>query len=85
MEQEHIKELLSAKPFFPLRVRTGVGRTLDIQHLDLAVLSTSLLVVAMPVDHPVSGIPDQISFCPVEAITRIDALRSKRSQTAREK
>lgn len=85
MKPEHIKELLSAKPLVPLRVHTGDGRTLNLQHPEIAVLSTSLLVVAKPVDHPVSGIPDQISFCPVEAITRIDAVRPKRSQTVRGK
>jgi len=48
MRADELQKLLSQRPFEPIRLHISSGQTVDIHHPELAIVSRSLVFVAVP-------------------------------------
>jgi hypothetical protein len=65
MNPQQIRRQLRRIPFVPFRVHTSDGKTLDVKHPEMVLLTRSLLLGARPVKDPITEIParfDEVSL-----------------------
>lgn len=48
MNQDHLKELLSTRPFEPLEIQLSSGQTIMVKHPENVLLTKTTLIVADP-------------------------------------
>ena len=72
MSAEDLKELVARSAIAPIHLYTTDGGKYLINHPELVVISRSMIVIATGVDHPASGIPERLAFCPLAQIARIE-------------
>ncbi len=70
MKAESIKEVLDATPFRPVRLVMSDGKTFDIDHPEVVVVSRDRLVIGQGVDE--HGIVDHFVHCSLIHVTRIE-------------
>lgn len=79
MRAEDIRDLLKRQPFVPFRIHMTDGKSYDVMHPELVLLTKSYLHIAVSFD-PESGVPDRTDFCALLHIVRVEELRRETSQ-----
>lgn len=61
MNSDVLKNMLSRRPFEPMRVKLTTGETFEIRHPEMAMLTRSTLAIVVP---DADGSPsDQVEYC----------------------
>ena len=84
MRPTQIRDHLKRQPFRPIRVHISDGSSYDIRHPEMAIVTTSELIIALKMST--DDLPDKVIFCDPVHITRIEPLdgaRSRRRKTKR--
>ena len=74
MNPREIRRQLRRIPFVPFRVHTSDGKTLDVKHPEMALLTRSLLLVARPVKDPITEIPARFDEVSMLHVVRLEPL-----------
>jgi hypothetical protein len=74
MNPQEIRRKLHAAPFLPFRVYTSDGKYLDVKHPEMAMLTTTALLVAHPVADPTRDIPHHYDSVSPLHIVRLEPL-----------
>jgi hypothetical protein len=77
MRPEEFKQLLTTRPFAPLRIHMTDGRTFDIRHPDQVLVARSTIDIGVEPDP--NGIVDRAEFCSLLHVVRIERLASQAS------
>jgi hypothetical protein len=64
--------MLRATPFVPFRVHTSDGKTLDVMHSEMALLSRMMLFVGEGVSDPTENIPDRVNSVSMLHVVRLE-------------
>jgi len=83
MRPEDVREHLETRPFEPFRLFLSDGKTFDIRHPDLCIVSRSAVYIGIP-DPKTPGVALRVAHCTLIHITRIEPLDgAKRRNTRR--
>ena len=74
MTPREINKFLKARPFTPFRVHTSDGKTFDINHPELALLTGIALIIGHPVADPINDIPRRSDSVSPLHIVRLEPL-----------
>ena len=75
MRPEEFKELLTARPFVPLRIHLTDGKTYDILHPEFVLVLRQRVDIGIP-DDPVTGILERVEHCSLLHIVRVEPLEA---------
>jgi hypothetical protein len=62
MKAEHLIELLEERPFRPIRLYLSDGRTHDVRHPEMAIVSEGVVTIGLPPDES-SAVADRMTHC----------------------
>jgi hypothetical protein len=71
MTAEHLIELLEERPFVPLRLHLADGRTREIRHPEMAIVTEGLVAIGVPRDND-SKLASHFTFCSVPNIVEVE-------------
>ena len=74
MNPQAINEFLRSRPFVPFRVYTSDGKSFDIKHPEMAMLTRMALVAARPVKDSRTEIPPRADMVSPLHIVRLEPL-----------
>lgn len=74
MRPEEFRELLSARPFVPLRIHMSDGKTFDILHPEFVLVLRGRVDIGIPADTGL-GIMDRVEHCSLLHIVRVEPLQ----------
>ena len=77
MRAEELRHLLDRRPFVPIRLHFTDGKTYDIRHPEMALLTRSTVEIGLPEDEP-SKIADRVVYCTLLHIVRVENLDGQR-------
>lgn len=69
MNTEQLIELLSERPFVPMRLRMSNGRTHEIRHPELAIVGEGIVAIGVATDE---GARPKIRFASIPHINEIE-------------
>lgn len=72
MTVQTIRKILSDRPFKPFRLVMSSGRTYDVRHPEMALLTRTDLLVG--VDIADDGVPAEFDICSLLHVTAIEPL-----------
>jgi hypothetical protein len=75
MTAEDIIELLEERPFVPLKVRLDDGRSYEIRHPEMAIVSSSLLAIGVT-RRKDSRMAERITHCSIAHIVEVEPMES---------
>jgi hypothetical protein len=62
MKAEHLIELIEERPFRPIRIYLSDGRTHDVRHPEMAIVSEDIVTIGLPPDES-SIVADRMTHC----------------------
>jgi hypothetical protein len=71
MTAEELIKLLQERPFKPLRLHLADGRTREIRHPEMALVSESLVAIGVPRDEK-SKVAVRMTFCSIPNIVEVE-------------
>jgi hypothetical protein len=71
MTAEDLIELLEERPFVPLRLRLDDGRSYDIRHPEMAIVSPTLIFVGLPRKKG-SKMVERVTYCSISHIVEVE-------------
>ena len=71
MTADELRKLLQDRPFRPLRLHLADGRTREIRHPEMALVSESLIAIGIPRDEK-SKVAVRLTFCSVPNIVEVE-------------
>ncbi len=71
MTAEELVELLEDRPFTPLRIHLADGRTREIRHPEMALVSESHVAIGIPGDDE-SKVATRMTFCSIINIVEVE-------------
>ncbi len=77
MTAEDLIELLEERPFVPLRLRLSDGRSYDIRHPEMAIVTPSIVAVGLS-HNKGSRLAERVTHCSIAHIVEaepVDAVR----------
>ncbi len=78
MTAEELVELLEERPFQPLRLYLSDGRSRDIRHPKMAIVSDSLVAIGVPRDDA-SKIASKITYCALSHVVEAEPIGAGKS------
>jgi hypothetical protein len=75
MKAEDLIEMLEERPFVPLLLHLSNGRTHEIRHPEMAIVSEELVTIGLPLSEE-SLLADRVSFCATSHIVEAEQRRS---------
>ncbi|MEW6249817.1 MAG: hypothetical protein AB1716_04160 [Planctomycetota bacterium] len=82
MRPEDVREHLQMRPFEAFRLFMSDGKTFDIRHPDLCIVSRSAVYVGIP-DPKIPGVAVRVAHCALIHVTRIEPLNGVKRAAAR--
>ena len=82
MTTENIRDILSRRPFEPVRVVMSSGESYEVRHPDNAMLVRGALVVGYPSNG--HDLPPHFAVCSLLHIAHIEPVRSARAGRRRQ-
>ena len=76
MRPEELRTLLRREPFVPIRIHLTDGKTYDIKHPEMALLTRSTVEIGLE-GQDGSGIADDVVYCSLVHIVRVDNLNGR--------
>jgi hypothetical protein len=77
MTAEDLIELLEERPFVPLRLRLSDGRSYDIRHPEMAIVTPSIVAVGLSRKKG-SRLADRVTHCAISHIVEVEPVESVR-------
>jgi hypothetical protein len=74
MRPEELRELLTTRPFVPLRIHLTDGKSFDIRHPDNVLVLRSRVDIGVPTDSS-TGILDRVEHCSLLHVVRVEELQ----------
>jgi hypothetical protein len=74
MKAEDLIEMLEERPFIPLLLYLSNGRTHEIRHPEMAIVSEELVTIGLPASEG-SLLADRVSFCATSHIVEAEQHR----------
>ena len=71
MTAEELIELLEERPFKPLRLHLADGRTREVRHPEMALVSETLVAIGVPGDEG-TKVPMKMTFCSMPNIVEVE-------------
>ena len=84
MTAEDLIELLEERPFVPLRLHLADGRTREIRHPEMAIVSETHIVIGIPRDDG-SNVAVRTTFCAIPNIVDVEPFEIPRQSDNGEK
>lgn len=81
MRPEELRALLRRQPFVPIRVHLSEGKTYDIKRPEMAFLTRSTVEIGLE-KRPGSGVADQVMYCSLVHVVRVENLDGKKSRAS---
>lgn len=78
MTVQTFRELLTQQPFKPFRLVMSSGRTYDVRHPEVALLTRTSILVGT--DEADDGIPAEFKICSLLHITAVEPLGAEAKQ-----
>jgi hypothetical protein len=75
MRPEELRELLTTRPFVPLRIHMTDGKSFDIRHPDNVLVLRSRVDIGVPTDAA-SGILDRVEHRSLLHVVRVEELQA---------
>lgn len=75
MKPEQLKELLTAEPFVPFRIRMSDGATYEVKHPEMALVSQTVVAIGTGLESP-TGVPELVRLCALSHITTVEVVRA---------
>lgn len=75
MTREDLVELLAERPFIPQRLHLSNGRSHDIMHPEMAIVSDWLVAIGVPRDEDPSAV-GRIRLCDLRHVVEAEPLRT---------
>lgn len=76
MRAEEFRQLLSARPFSPLRVHRTDGTTYDIRHPEQVLVSRQRIDIGLPPSAG-TGVFERIEHCSLLHVVRVEELQTQ--------
>ncbi len=73
MRAEELRNLLSRRPFVPIRIYFTDGTTYDVKHPEMALLTRSTVEIGLE-EQEGSRIADRVVYCSLGHIVRVENL-----------
>ena len=73
MRPDELVELLRTKPFNPLRITMTDGKTYDIRHPDLVMVSRGRVDIGVPME-PGGYVMERVEHCSLLHIVRVEPI-----------
>lgn len=73
MTAEDLIELLEERPFTPLRLRLTDGRSYEIRHPELAIVTPSMVAIGLSRDNG-TRLAERITHCSVAHIVEVEPI-----------
>jgi hypothetical protein len=77
MKAEHLIELLEERPFSPIRLHLSNGRTHEIRHPEMAIVSEEIVTIGLPPDET-SLLAERITYCSTSHIVEAEPIINRR-------
>jgi hypothetical protein len=77
MKAEDLIELLEERPFSPIRLHLSNGRTHDVRHPEMAIVSEEIVTIGLPSDDS-SLVADRITHCATAHIVEAEPMIHRR-------
>lgn len=77
MTAEDLIELLEERPFVPLRLHLDDGRSYEIRHPEMAIVSTSLVAIGLPRSGS-SRVAERITHCSLAHVVEAEPIEIAR-------
>ena len=75
MTAEDLIELLEERPFKPLRLRLTDGRSYDIRHPEMAIVTPTVVAIGLSKGNG-SRLADRITNCSISHIVELEPLET---------
>ena len=79
MTAEDLIELLEERPFVPLRLRLDDGRSYEIRHPEMAIVSTTFVAIGLPRSIG-SRVAERITHCSLAHVMKAEPLEIARQK-----
>jgi len=76
MKAEDLIELLEERPFSPIRLYLSDGRTHDVRHPEMAIVSEEVVTVGLPRDER-SFVADRMTHCATAHIVEAEPMADR--------
>jgi hypothetical protein len=73
MKAEDLIELLEERPFSPLRLYLSDGRTHDVRHPEMAIVSEAIVTIGLPPDG-ITNLADRMTHCDTSHIVEAEPM-----------
>ena len=77
MTAEDLIELLEERPFRPLRLRLSDGRSYDIRHPEMAIVTPSIVAIGLSPDNA-SRLAERVTHCSLSHIVEAEPVEAAR-------
>jgi hypothetical protein len=78
MRAEELRGLLRRRPFVPIRIHLTDGTAYDVRHPEMAFLARSTVEIGVEKQEG-SGIADDVVYCSLVHIVRVDNLNGQQT------
>jgi hypothetical protein len=82
IEEEDLRKLLRQRPFQPFRVRLSDGRTFDILHPEMNLVSQGYFDIGVPEKDVPDPFADHFVFVPLKMVAQVEPLPAPKSVSA---
>jgi hypothetical protein len=77
MKAEVLIELLEERPFKTLRVRLADGRSYEIRHPEMAIVTPNIVAIGLSQGNG-SRLADRVTHCSIAHIVEVEPIEAKR-------
>ncbi|MCG8585148.1 MAG: hypothetical protein MI757_10585 [Pirellulales bacterium] len=77
MKAERLIEMLADRPFVPLRIHLNDGRSHDVTHPELAIVSRDMVAIGVVSDD--DKVPERLRFCTLQNITEVERVPQRQA------
>jgi hypothetical protein len=77
MKAEDLIELLEERPFKTLRVRLADGRSYEIRHPEMAIVTPNIVAIGLSQGNG-SRLADRVTHCSIAHIVEVEPIEAKR-------
>jgi hypothetical protein len=76
MKAEDLIELLEERPFQPLRLRLSDGRSYEIRHPEMAIVTPNIVAIGLSQGGNGSRLAERVTHCSIAHIVEIEPATS---------
>ena len=77
MTAEDLIELLEERPFQSLRLRLSDGRSYDIRHPEMAIVTPTIVAIGLSKGNGTPRLAERITNCSIAHIVEVEPLKAE--------